>query len=364
MIGSERAAASSLAAVRSPNALGLLEQLAADASPGVRLRAVEMFGGFDPAAVVGPLVRAMLDDAERRCGPARPQTFAVVRRCRCWWTNWSRASTRRRPSVPRSTCTAMASASAPSMTSGFPDGTSLTDHLIRAAALGQRTSRRPRRRGPHRGVGGNYLADVGALINVFELAHPGNGEALTLTQSRGRRQERARPDPSTATRRPRGVFPEADPRAEREHAVKSWQQAVVRARQAFLARMVMSIVVFGLGVVLVVASSVLFLFGDLDTTAAWGVGGTFVGGLTTMLLITYSGPLKDIRQSMSDLGSATVVLHRLRAPGAADQPHVHRSLPAGPHHLRRARQVQQALARRDPRHDRRVDGYIDDRPER
>jgi hypothetical protein len=70
--------------------------------------------------------------------------------------------------------------------------------------------------------------------------------------------------------------------------------------------MVMSIVVFALGVVLVVASSAQFLFGDLDTTAAWGTGGTFVGGLTTMLLVTYSGPLKDIRQSMSDLGSATV----------------------------------------------------------
>ena len=68
----------------------------------------------------------------------------------------------------------------------------------------------------------------------------------------------------------------------------------------------MSVTVFAVGILLVIASSIRFFVGGLDTAQAWGTGGTLVGGLTTMLAITYTGPLKDIRQSINDLGSATV----------------------------------------------------------
>jgi hypothetical protein len=152
---------------------------------------------------------------------------------------------------------------------------------------------------------GNDSAAAGALVNAYDRDHPGRGEALKRlrveiggTTALDPILQQLRDDLETYFQIPIHQL--------NENTRDSWQQAVQRARQAFVVRMVMSIVVFSIGVVLVLASSIMFLFGDLDTTAAWGAGGTLVGGLTAMLAVTYTGPLKDIRQSMSDLGSATV----------------------------------------------------------
>jgi HEAT repeat protein len=83
----------------------------------------------------------------------------------------------------------------------------------------------------------------------------------------------------------------------------NWQSTVQSARRGFATRMVMSTIVFAVGMLLLVGSAARFLFGGLTGSELWGTGVSFVTGIGAMLLVVYSGPLKDIRQSVSDLGA-------------------------------------------------------------
>jgi HEAT repeat protein len=85
-----------------------------------------------------------------------------------------------------------------------------------------------------------------------------------------------------------------------------WTSTIKAARMAFIIRTVMSICVFVIGVALIGTSIALFVSGKLTTAQAVGSGTAFTGGLVATLLTVYSGPLKDIRQSVSDLGAANV----------------------------------------------------------
>jgi hypothetical protein len=86
---------------------------------------------------------------------------------------------------------------------------------------------------------------------------------------------------------------------------RGWERTIESAQQGFRARVYMSIAVFCVGIALLVASSIRFLAGDLSGNALYGTGVSFSTGLGTMLLVVYTGPLKQIRQSVSDLGSAS-----------------------------------------------------------
>jgi HEAT repeat protein len=87
---------------------------------------------------------------------------------------------------------------------------------------------------------------------------------------------------------------------------EAWLDTINSARNGFKLRVWMSVIVFGAGLLLIALSVVLFLSGKLTSAEAVGSGTTFAGGLTATLLVVYSGPLKDIRQSVSDLGAANV----------------------------------------------------------
>ena len=67
----------------------------------------------------------------------------------------------------------------------------------------------------------------------------------------------------------------------------------------------MSVVVFVVGMMLLCASSYQFMFGKLEAAQLWGTGATFVSGLGAMLLVVYRGPLREIRNSVSELGIAS-----------------------------------------------------------
>lgn len=84
-----------------------------------------------------------------------------------------------------------------------------------------------------------------------------------------------------------------------------WTKTIRYAQFGFLTRMVMSIVVFAIGVVLLGFSVWRFLAGQLDTTQLLGAGVSFVSGLGTILLITYTGPLVEIKNSVNDLARAS-----------------------------------------------------------
>jgi HEAT repeat protein len=85
----------------------------------------------------------------------------------------------------------------------------------------------------------------------------------------------------------------------------NWNKTIEYAQYGFLARMVMSVIVFIVGIILLLVSSYQFMFGDLQGSDYFGVGVPFVSGVGTMLLIIYTGPLREIRQAVEDLGTAS-----------------------------------------------------------
>jgi hypothetical protein len=95
----------------------------------------------------------------------------------------------------------------------------------------------------------------------------------------------------------------------------NWLKTIGYAQKGFVVRMIMSVVVFVVGMTLVIASVVEILFGSRSLADLVGPGITLVGGLASMLAVVYSGPLKDIRQSVNDLGVASAIfigyVHRI-----------------------------------------------------
>jgi hypothetical protein len=95
----------------------------------------------------------------------------------------------------------------------------------------------------------------------------------------------------------------------------NWAQTIKFAQYAFIVRIVMSVLVFLVGLGLLALSAWRIMFGQLETTQLFGAGVSFVSGLGAMLLIVYSGPLREIRNSMNELGIASAAfiayIHRV-----------------------------------------------------
>jgi len=85
----------------------------------------------------------------------------------------------------------------------------------------------------------------------------------------------------------------------------NWQKTIRYAQYGFLVRMIMSVVVFLVGIVLLSVSSMQILFGRMQPEQLLGPGVSLASGLGTILLIIYTGPLKEIRKSVNDLGTAS-----------------------------------------------------------
>lgn len=87
------------------------------------------------------------------------------------------------------------------------------------------------------------------------------------------------------------------------------------AQIGFALRALMSVTLFGIGAYMVITSFQYFLRGELNTEAFFGPGVAFVAGLGTMLTMVYTGPLRDIKKAVSDVGAADAAfmayIHRL-----------------------------------------------------
>lgn len=94
-----------------------------------------------------------------------------------------------------------------------------------------------------------------------------------------------------------------------------WRQTLRIAQIGFALRSLMSVTLFIIGAYLVIHSYHLFTTGTLDIEGFFGPGVAFVTGLATMLTMVYTGPLRDIRKSVSDVGAADAAfmayIHRL-----------------------------------------------------
>jgi len=100
-----------------------------------------------------------------------------------------------------------------------------------------------------------------------------------------------------------------------EQTKEEWKKNIEAARIGFMVRMSMSVVVFLVGMVLLTVASYQFLFNDLSGNRLWGSGISFISGFGAMLLVIYTGPLKDIRQAISDMGASNAAfiayIHRI-----------------------------------------------------
>jgi HEAT repeat protein len=94
-----------------------------------------------------------------------------------------------------------------------------------------------------------------------------------------------------------------------------WRSTIEAAHLGFRLRMWMSVLVFVVGMAVVITSASVFLFGGVSGDRLWGTGVTFAGGLGAMLAVVYSGPLREIRQSVADLGASSAAfigfIHRI-----------------------------------------------------
>jgi hypothetical protein len=84
----------------------------------------------------------------------------------------------------------------------------------------------------------------------------------------------------------------------------TWRETLGYAQRGFKYRTRMSLIVFGVGVLLLLVAAIAFFTGKKSGNELWGPGIAFGGGLASILLTVYSGPLKDIRQSVTDLAAA------------------------------------------------------------
>lgn len=300
-----KALATAVVTLRPPDTVAVLEPLLHHDDAGVRARAAQSLKAIaaTDAGAVTALVAALIDDEDARvrqeaatalaaCPPSQALVGAIV--------DGLGTSPADRSSLDAAT---VAMALAPAVASADYGRDRVADVLI-AAALGA----------GERLVGvvavvlvaccGRDATVAGDLVNRYAEAHAGSEEELQQlrveiggTRALDPLFVRLQENLQEYFQKP---IHELNTRTQ-----QSWQEAVERARLAFMIRIVMSAVVFVVGVVLVLASAAAFIFGDLDTTQAWGTGGTLAGGVGAMLAITYTGPLKDVRLSVRDLASAT-----------------------------------------------------------
>jgi HEAT repeat protein len=94
-----------------------------------------------------------------------------------------------------------------------------------------------------------------------------------------------------------------------------WERTILSARAGYIIRMAMSCMVFLAGMVMLIVSFYLFVTNQLSGTQLWGTSASFVSGLGATLLVIYTGPLKDIRSAVSDMGASNAAfiayIHRI-----------------------------------------------------
>ncbi len=99
-----------------------------------------------------------------------------------------------------------------------------------------------------------------------------------------------------------------------ERTSKVWRQTILIAQIGFILRATMSVSLFFIGAYLVLDSYQAIKSG-IDPALIYGPSVSFVAGLGTMLTMIFTGPLKEIRKAVGDVGTATTVfiayIHRI-----------------------------------------------------
>lgn len=88
-----------------------------------------------------------------------------------------------------------------------------------------------------------------------------------------------------------------------DQTMSEWKTTVAQAKLGFTTRLWMNIIMFGLGVVITVASLILlFVNNSAGLTAMVGSGISLIAGIATMSATLFFGPLREIARSVADVG--------------------------------------------------------------
>ncbi len=94
-----------------------------------------------------------------------------------------------------------------------------------------------------------------------------------------------------------------------------WQQTIRIAQWGFALRALMSVTLFVIGAYLVIHSYLQFVSGSLNLEQFVGPGVSFIAGLGTMFSMVFTGPLKEIRKAVNDVGRSSAIfisyIHRI-----------------------------------------------------
>jgi hypothetical protein len=145
---------------------------------------------------------------------------------------------------------------------------------------------------------------AGERLNVFQRAHDLTDETLQSLRIQIGGETALNPILQALERNLRINFQEPINKLNRA-TQEQWRRTVWYSQIGFVVRMAMSVCVFAAGLALLWFSGKNLLYGDLRPERLWGTGVSFVSALGTILLLIYTGPLKDIRRSMIDLGAAS-----------------------------------------------------------
>jgi HEAT repeat protein len=306
-----KAALSALRTAANGDAVPTLSRaLAADPDAGVRRRASQLLGEIADARALSDLCKAVLEDADEAVRTASADALARTGTWNARAAAFLRAlgaGTLQRAGVDAERVVLAIAAPVE------PDQFLLADHLI-----GEAIGKDERMTGVLAGLviaccGGN-LGVAGERLNRYQQA-----KGVTDDVMRALRIEiggRTALDPVMK-------ILQADlqeyfrlPIARlNESTQQHWERTVRYAQYGVIARVAMSIVVFLLGMGLLSVASWKLMFGNPDTTQLFGAGVSFVSGLGAMLMIVYSGPLREIRDSVSGLGISSAAfiayIHRV-----------------------------------------------------
>lgn len=145
---------------------------------------------------------------------------------------------------------------------------------------------------------------AGERLNVFQREHQITEEALQALRVQIGGEAALSPILKTLEINLKENFQEPINRLN-EETQGQWRKTIKYSQIGFATRMAMSAIVFAAGMALIVFSGVALIAGDLETERLLGPGISFLSALGTVLLLIYSGPLKEIRRSMVDLGAAS-----------------------------------------------------------
>lgn len=92
-----------------------------------------------------------------------------------------------------------------------------------------------------------------------------------------------------------------------KRTIRSWERTVLYVQAGFIIQLTMSSLVFLIGMGLTIWSVIQFSKEPSSAASLWGPGASLVAGMASMVAIAYSGPIKNVQNSVDAVGRANAI---------------------------------------------------------